>query len=89
MVLTLNMCLPPLIPYITDEIASSEVKVSTLIDNGSHSVLISPDLVDCLELTHCPLPVPKEVELAMVGGVKETFAFVDWVPLGIVSSDQS
>src|ERR1700691_813197 len=74
---------------ISGPLASSKVEVSALIDNSSHSVLISPDLVNCLGLTCHPLATSEEMELAMAGGVKETFTFVDWVPLGIVSSDQS
>jgi hypothetical protein len=70
-------------------LASSKVEVSALIDNSSQSVLISPDLVNFLGLTCHPLPTPEEVKLAMASGVKKTCTFVDWVPLGIVSSDQS
>jgi hypothetical protein len=61
--------------------ASSEICVSSLIGNGSHSVLISPKTADHIGLARQQLPVPKEVELAMVGGVKEIFTFVEWVPL--------
>src|SRR6202050_4603443 len=69
--------------------ASSETRVSALIDNGSHSVLISPETADHIGLARQQLPIPEEVELAMTGGVKETFTFVEWVPLGIFSSDQT
>ena len=93
--LNLSMCLPPFIPSITNGIAPSVVLLlllklkSALIDNSSQSVLISPDLVNFLGLTCHPLPTPEEVELAMASGMKKTCTFVDWVPLGIVSSDQS
>src|ERR1700683_5398568 len=69
--------------------ASSETQVSMLIDNGSHSVLISPETADCIGLIHCQLLAPEEVELAMMGGVKQTFIFDEWVPLGIFSSHQT
>jgi len=75
--------------FIGSPSASSEELVSALIDNGSHAVLISPEVADRLGLTHQKLPIPEEVELVMAGGVKDTFMFEDWVPLGIVSSDQA
>ena len=49
--------------------ASKEV-VTALI-NRSHSVLIRPEIADCLGLVHHKLPVLEEVELAMAGGGKK------------------
>jgi hypothetical protein len=68
---------------------ASEVSVESLIDNSSHSVLISSETADQIGLTRRQLLVPEEVELAMAGGVKQTFAFNEWVMLNILSSDQT
>jgi hypothetical protein len=38
-------------------------------------ILIRPETADCLGLVCHKLLVPEEVELAMVGGSKETFQF--------------
>jgi len=75
--------------YIGSPGTSSDELVNALIDNGSHAVLIRPEEADRLGLVRHKLPVPEEVELAMVAGSKRTFTFVDYVKLAIVSSDQS
>jgi hypothetical protein len=68
--------------------ASSTESVHALIDHGSDAVLIDPDLADRLHLCRRKLPVPKEVVMA-VGSGKETFMFDEWVPVSIISTDQS
>jgi hypothetical protein len=68
--------------------ASSTESVHALIDHGSDAVLIDPDLADRLHLRRRKLPVPKEVVMA-VGSGKETFMFDEWVPVSIISTDQS
>ncbi len=37
--------------------------ITTLVDDGAHLVLICPQLVDRLQLKHCPLPEPIELVL--------------------------
>lgn len=68
--------------------ASSTKRVRALIDHGSDLVLIDPALADQMQLKHCKLPSLKEVVMA-VGDGKETFTFDEWVPVTIISADQS
>jgi hypothetical protein len=67
---------------------SSLENVRALIDPGSDAVLIDPVLTDRLQLCRHKLPAPKEVIMA-VGGGNETFTFKEWVPITVVSMDQS
>jgi hypothetical protein len=70
--------------------ASSEICICALIDHGLDAVLIDPTLANCLGLRRQNLPKPKHVEMAVGHGKdKESFVFVEWVPLTIISSDQS
>jgi hypothetical protein len=55
--------------------ASSQLPIGALIDHGSDSVLINPELADCLQLRQCKLPSPKEVVMAIGDGHK-TFQFL-------------
>ncbi|CAA7258848.1 unnamed protein product [Cyclocybe aegerita] len=50
---------------LTGPRAEFPVKVSTLIDNGAHLVLIRPELVDSLGLERLKLPVPETVDVAI------------------------
>lgn len=59
-----------------------------LIDHGSDSVLIDPQLADSLQLRQHKLPTPKEVTMA-VGDGKQTFIFDEWVSVTLVSTNQS
>jgi len=70
--------------------ASSIISIRALIDHGSDAVLIEPSLANRLGLKRQKLPIPKHVEMAVgTGKSKESFMFDEWVPLSIVSSDQS
>jgi hypothetical protein len=57
----------------TDGKANSfPVKISVLLDHGSHAVFISEQLIDSLGLRHCQLPKPETVKMAMQGGTTKT-----------------
>jgi hypothetical protein len=64
---------------------SGSIAVTTLIDNGSHSVLIDDALVERLGLRRRPLPNPQRARLAMGDG---EVTFSEWVKLRTVSEDQ-
>lgn len=51
------------------------VKLSTLIDNGAHMVLICPETVQLLGLPSFPLPEPEEIDVAISSSssTKKTF----------------
>jgi hypothetical protein len=53
----------------------SQFPVHALIDHGCNSVLISPELVDCLGLTHCKLPKQKSVVMAIEGDERKEIVF--------------
>ena len=59
--------------------------VTTLIDNGSHLVLIDERLVRRLGLKRRKLPVPRKARLAMG---EEEVVFSEWVRLKTISEDQ-
>ncbi|KIM80694.1 hypothetical protein PILCRDRAFT_9497 [Piloderma croceum F 1598] len=68
--------------------ASSQLPIHALIDHGLDSVLINPLLADQLQLRRHKLPSPKEVIMA-IGDGHRTFSFDEWVPVMIISMDQS
>jgi len=63
--------------------------VHALIDHGCNSVLISPELVDCLGLTPRKLPKPKSVVMAIEGDQRKEIVFQEFVQMSVISSDQS
>jgi len=70
--------------------ASCVIYIWVLIDHGLDAVLIDPSLTNCLGLKQQKLPILKHVEMAVgTGKSKESFMFDEWVPLSIVSADQS
>jgi len=69
---------------------SSVISIWALIDHGSDAVLIEPSLADRLGLKRQKLPIPKHIKMVVGTGKRnESFMFDEWVPLSIVSSDQS
>jgi len=56
---------------VSSPTGSFPLTFDTLIDDGSHTVLICEELVDTLGLRHHLLPNPEEVELAMQTGKKK------------------
>lgn len=68
---------------VTDGPASCfPVSIHTLFDHGSHTVLISEQLVDSLALCHRKLLIPEVVGLAMqTGKEKVKIVLYDWVKL--------
>jgi hypothetical protein len=68
--------------------ASSQISIQALIDHGSNAVLIDPLLANKLGLRHRKLLRPKEVIMAIGDGHK-TFNFDEWVPIAVISSDQT
>ena len=67
----------------------SQCPVHALIDHGCDSVLISPELVDCLGLPRRKLPKLKSVVMAVEGDQKKEFVFREFVQMSVISSDQS
>ncbi|KAF9568677.1 hypothetical protein CPC08DRAFT_605382, partial [Agrocybe pediades] len=63
------------------------VKLKTLIDNGSHLVLIRPDVVTKLGLTPSPLSEPLSVGVALSNGKKEAVALSEFVSFRATSAD--
>ncbi|KAF9537344.1 hypothetical protein CPC08DRAFT_738882 [Agrocybe pediades] len=63
------------------------VKLKTLIDNGSHLVLVRPDVVERLQLKSTPLREPLRVSVALGNGKKEITTLVDSVSFRATSSD--
>jgi hypothetical protein len=68
--------------------ALSQLPVHALIDHGSDSVLIDLLLTDHLHLRRRKLPLRKEVVMA-IGDGKKVFSLDEWVPITIISVDQS
>ena len=65
------------------------LKVSSLVDNGCHLVLIHPDIVSKLGLTVFKLPVPEPVDIAIKDSKqKKKMELVDFVLLKATSLDQ-
>jgi hypothetical protein len=74
---------------------SVSLHIEALIDNGSHVVLIHPNLVDHLGLRHHVLKKPLEVSLAMSHDDVEGFeksrnllALKEWVKLKVFDKDR-
>lgn len=64
------------------------LRVKTLIDHGSHLVLIRPELVDRLGLRHHSLPKPETVSTALESeGGRTSTVLTEWVKLRPSSVD--
>jgi len=70
--------------WINGPLVPEPVIVTTLIDNGLHSVLIDDGLVTRLGLRRRHLPSPQQAQLVMGN---EEVVFIEWVKLKTVSAD--
>jgi hypothetical protein len=63
------------------------ISVRALIDDGSHLVLITPELIDRLDLRRCRLHVPETVDVALSDSSTSQRTFTEYVHLRCVSTD--
>jgi hypothetical protein len=63
------------------------IPVCALIDDGSHLVLITPELVDCLKLCCRRLHVPETVDVAMSDSFTSERTLTKYVHLSCISTD--
>lgn len=73
---------------LNDPNIASPVKICTLIDSGSHTVIIDSTLVDKLVLHRRRLPEPLEVNLVM-GGKENKLTLKEWVKIMPSAIDMS
>ena len=64
-----------------NETGASPFVLRSLIDHGSHAVLIQEDLVDTLGLRRRALPKPETVSMAMGDGGERSYTLTEWVKI--------